>query len=71
VEDPRFTEIFASAGQAQSIKRGFACGDNASKYARRAHAMGTAHQWTPAEARAWGRKGGNQFAKQRAERLVD
>lgn len=45
-------------------KRGFAAMDKdqqraiASKGGRMAHAYGTAHQWTPEEARIVGKKGG-------------
>jgi general stress protein YciG len=49
---------------ANTSKRGFASMDNekqrliASKGGRAAHAKGTAHEWSPEEARAAGRKGG-------------
>lgn len=37
-------------------KRGFACGDNASKAGRKAHEMGVAHRWSREEAAEWGRR---------------
>jgi general stress protein YciG len=41
----------------------------ASKGGKAAHAHGTAHQWTPEEARAAGRKGGKARAEKREEAL--
>lgn len=38
------------------IKRGFACGDNASRYGRLGHAMGVSRRWTVEEARAAAQK---------------
>ena len=53
-------------------KRGFASMDPnrqreiASKGGRAAHAKGTAHEWTPDEAREAGRKGGETVSRDRA-----
>ena len=53
-------------------KRGFASMDPArqreiaSKGGRAAHAKGTAHEWTPDEARQAGRKGGETVSRDRA-----
>ena len=41
----------------QRIKRGFAVGENAAEAARKNHALGTAHQFTPEEARRAGELG--------------
>lgn len=53
-------------------RRGFASMDPArqreiaSKGGRAAHAKGTAHEWTPTEARVAGRKGGETVSRDRA-----
>ena len=60
-----------SQGQRRS-NRGFASMDPArqkeiaSKGGRAAHAKGTAHEWTPDEARQAGRKGGEAVSRDRA-----
>jgi hypothetical protein len=41
----------------KDIKRGFAAGTNAKDAARKNHELGTAHEWTPKEARTAGQKG--------------
>lgn len=37
---------------------------------RAAHAQGRAHQWTPEEARRWGRRGGRVSQRRRRARLL-
>ena len=62
----------ASARRNGTSKRGFASMDPArqreiaSKGGRAAHAKGTAHEWTPDEARQAGRKGGETVSRDRA-----
>lgn len=63
----------AAAGRGRGTsKRGFASMDPsrqreiASKGGRAAHAKGTAHEWTPDEAREAGRKGGETVSRDRA-----
>lgn len=57
--------------------RGFASMDPkkqkaiASLGGKRAHLIGTAHQWTSEEARAAGRKGGMMGLERRLQRLAD
>jgi len=48
----------------RNVKRGFACGDNAAKAARKNHELGTAHRWTADEARAYS-KIGSDLAQER------
>ena len=62
----------ANARRNGTSKRGFASMDPArqreiaSKGGRAAHAKGTAHEWTPDEARQAGRKGGETVSRDRA-----
>ena len=59
-------------GQQRRSNRGFASMDPsrqkeiASKGGKAAHAKGTAHEWTPDEARQAGRKGGEAVSRDRA-----
>jgi general stress protein YciG len=59
-------------GNGRRSNRGFASMDAsrqreiASKGGRAAHAKGTAHEWTPDEARVAGRKGGEAVSRDRA-----
>lgn len=59
-------------GHGKRSNRGFASMDAArqreiaSKGGRAAHAKGTAHEWTPDEARVAGRKGGEAVSRDRA-----
>ena len=59
-------------GNGKRSNRGFASMDAsrqreiASKGGRAAHAKGTAHEWTPDEARVAGRKGGEAVSRDRA-----
>jgi uncharacterized protein len=61
-----------SQGQQRRSNRGFASMDPsrqkeiASKGGKAAHAKGTAHEWTPDEARQAGRKGGEAVSRDRA-----
>lgn len=55
------------SGSDRRVKRGFACGDNAAKAARKNHEMGTAHRWTAHEARSYS-KAGSDAAQERRER---
>ena len=62
----------AQGGQQRRSNRGFASMDPsrqkeiASKGGKAAHAKGTAHEWTPDEARQAGRKGGEAVSRDRA-----
>jgi len=59
-------------GNGKRSNRGFASMDTsrqreiASKGGKAAHAKGTAHEWTPDEARVAGRKGGEAVSRDRA-----
>ena len=59
-------------GNGKRSNRGFASMDSsrqreiASKGGKAAHAKGTAHEWTPDEARVAGRKGGEAVSRDRA-----
>lgn len=55
------------SGIDRRVKRGFACGDNAAKAARKNHELGTAHRWTAHEARGYS-KVGSDAAQERRER---
>ena len=61
-----------SNGNGKRSNRGFASMDAArqreiaSKGGKAAHAKGTAHEWTPDEARVAGRKGGEAVSRDRA-----
>lgn len=50
-------------------KRGFACGDNASRFARLGHARGVLRQWTRDEAQAAARKAVEQRRLRRLARV--
>jgi uncharacterized protein len=62
----------AGNGNGKRSNRGFASMDAsrqreiASKGGKAAHAKGTAHEWTPDEARVAGRKGGEAVSRDRA-----
>jgi hypothetical protein len=49
----------------RDVKRGFACGDNAKKAALKNHALGTAHRWTAAEAKAYSKVGTDALKERR------
>lgn len=51
-------------------KRGFACGDNAAKAGRKAHAMGVAHQWSSEDARRLGRQNASEQPRDDRGRLL-
>ena len=53
-------------------KRGFAYGDNAAAAARKNHELGTAHRFTPEEAREQGRRGAQRrWERWASERRLD
>lgn len=51
-------------------KRGFACGDNAVVYGRKAHELGVAHQFSAREAGYWGRKNSREQGRDERGRLL-
>jgi hypothetical protein len=49
-------------------QRGFAIGDNGSRFGKKGHELGVTRRWTPEEARYFGRTGGRPKKQEDTDR---